>query len=197
MSLSKSEIEQLVKSFFPYLKKKEIEIFLNISEYGVFNNKEIILKSGRTDKFLFLILKGSARAYSINEKGNELNCHLRSEGYMFGDARVFSDEPQILNAEAIGETHILKYDIEELESLGFKNSEIMTFYLNILKEIISAFSHRIHTFVSMTSKERYLDLIEWNPLYLKSTFDKNIASFLGIKPLTLHRIKKEISKNIK
>ncbi|WP_250434814.1 Crp/Fnr family transcriptional regulator [Hanstruepera flava] len=192
MSFSKSEIKQLVKKYFPYLKNKEIDIFLKMSTYEVYDNKDIILKGGRTDKFLFLILKGSSRAYSIDEKGQELNCHLRAEGYFFGDARVFEDKEQILNAEAIGETHILKFNIDALEKKGYQNPKIMAFYINILKEVIAAFSHRIHTFVAMTSEERYLDLIDMNPDYLKSTFDKHIASFLGIKPLTLHRIKKKL-----
>ncbi len=196
MSLSKTEIEQLVEQYIPYLKKKEIELFLNLSQYEVYKNKEIILKCGRLDKHLFLILKGCSRAYSINENGHELNCHLRAEGYFFGDARVFEDKPQILNTEAIGDTHILKFNVEELEALGYKNPKIMLLHINILKEIISAFSHRIYTFVYMTPKERYLDLIKQNPMYLKTTFDKHIASFLGIKPLTLHRIKKEVSRNI-
>jgi len=197
MTLSKSQIKQLVKKYFPYLSNKDVDLFISISQYEVFNNKEIILKGGRKDKFLFLILQGSARSYVIDEKGNELNCHIRSEGFMFGDPKVFGDDKQPLNSEAIGETHILKYSIEELESLGYKNPEIMNFYLNILKEVILVFSHRIDTFVTMNSKERYLDLIQWNPLFLKSTFDKHIASFLGIKPLTLHRIKKVTSKDIK
>jgi CRP-like cAMP-binding protein len=197
MVLSKSQIKQLVKNSFPYLKNNDVDLFISISKYEIFNNKEIILKGCRTDKLLFLILKGSARSYFIDEKGHELNCHLRSEGKMFGDPKVFGEEIQPLHCEAIGETHILKYSIEELESLGYKNPEIMNFYLNILKEVILVFSHRIDTFVTMNSKERYIDLIQWNPLYLKSTFDKHIASFLGIKPLTLHRIKKETSKDIK
>lgn len=197
MTLTKSQIKQLVKEYFPYLSNKDVDLFISISQYEVFNNKEIILKGGRKDKFLFLILHGSARSYVIDEKGNEINCHLRSEGFMFGDPKVFGEDIQPLHSESIGETHILKYNIEELESLGYKNPEIMNFYLNILKEVILVFSHRIDTFVTMNSKERYLDLIQWNPLYLKSTFDKHIASFLGIKPLTLHRIKKETSKAIK
>ncbi len=49
----------------------------------------------------------------------------------------------------------------------------------------------------MTPKERYIDLINWNPKYLKSTFDKHIASFLGVTPLTIHRIKKSKQKLIK
>ena len=72
--------------------------------------------------------------------------------------------------------------------------EVMKFYIKLLKEIILVFSHRIHTFLSMPSEERYVDLMEWNPAYLKSTFDKHIASFLRITHLTLHRIKIEIIK---
>jgi CRP-like cAMP-binding protein len=197
MILSKPQIKKLVKSYFPDLKNKEVDLFINMSIYEIHGNKEIILKGGRKEKNLFLILKGSSRAYYIDEKGNELNCHLRSEGFMFGDPKIFGNDIQSLFIEAIHETHILKYNIDELETLGYKNPKIMHFYLNILKEVILTFSHRIDSFITMNSKERYLDLIEWNPKYLKSTFDKQIASFLGIRPLTLHRIKKETSKVIK
>lgn len=192
MTLSKSEIRHLVKTFYPYLKIKEVDIFLKMCTYRIYKNKELIQKSGRTDKNVFLILEGSSRAYSIDENGQERIYHIRSKGYIFGDPRVFSNQVQILNTEAIGETHVLKFDIDKLESIGYENPEIMNMYLNILKDIILAFSNRIHTFVSMNSEERYLDLVDMNPLYLESTFDKHIASFLGIKPLTLHRIKKKL-----
>ncbi len=192
MTLSKSEIKHLVKTFYPYLKNKEVETFIKMTTYGIYKNKEIILKNGRTDKTVFLILKGSSRAYSIDKNGYECIYHIRSKGYIFGDPRVFTDQVQILKTEAIGETHVLKFDIEKLESLGYENPEIMKMFVNILKEIIQAFSHRIHTFVSMNSEERYLDLVDINPLYLESTFDKHIASFLGIRALTLHRIKKRL-----
>ncbi len=190
MVLSEIEIKNLVSNYFPNLKNNELDIFLSITEYHTIKNKEIILKSGRADKNLILILKGVARAYSINDKGQELNDHIRAEGHLMGDARVFGEDVQILNVEAIGDMHFLKFNISKLEDLGFKNSEIMNFYLNFLKEIILTLTYRLNTFVTMTPKERYLDLIRWNPTLIESSYDKHIASFLGITPLTLHRIKK-------
>ena len=197
MVLPKSKIKEIISKAYPYLGDEEIEIFLSISKYSVIKNKKLILKSGRLDKYVFFILKGNARIYNVNEKGEEFVKHLRSAGTMFGDADVFTDKIQTSNIEAIKETHILKFNIEELEKLGFKNHKIMVFHLTSLKEIILVFSYRINSFVCMTAKERYLDLIKWNPLYLESTFDKHIASFLGIKPLTLSRIKKDMRKHIK
>jgi CRP-like cAMP-binding protein len=197
MTLSKVAIKELVVLYFPHLEPKEIDIFLSICTYGKAKNKEIILKSGRSDYTLLVILKGSARAYQINKDGKEITNHLRSEGHIFGEASVFSDQLQILDIEAIREVHYLKFDVCQLEQLGLENKKLMKFYLGILKDVILTFSHRINTFVALTPKERYIDLINWNPKYLKSTFDKHIASFLGVTPLTIHRIKKSKEKPIK
>ena len=191
MILSNNKIKELVTKYFPSLNNKEIDIFLSITEYQFANNKEVILKSGKTDKNLIFILKGVARAYSINEKGQELNDYIRAEGHLMGDTKVFGDDVQVLNIESIGEIHYLKFDISELEALGYNNPEIMNFYLNFLKEIILTLSYRLNTFVTMTPEERYIDLIRWNPILIESTFDKHLASFLGITPLTIYRIKKK------
>lgn len=192
MQFSKKEIKELISKAYPFLADGEIELFLSISKYSIIKNKKIILKNGRLDNYVLFILKGSVRIYHIKNNGVEIVNHLRSEGTSCGDADVFTEKVQTSNIEAIGETHVLKYSIEELEKLGFNNDKMMVFYLNLLKEIILIFSYRINSFVAMTPKERYLDLIKWNPLYLDSTFDKHIASFLGITPLTLYRIKKNI-----
>jgi len=193
MILSNNKIKKLVTKYFPYVKNKEIDIFLSITKYQFVKSKKIILKSGKTDKNLIFILKGVARAYSLNDKGQELNDFIRAQGHLMGDAKIFGEDVQTLNIESIGEIHFLKFDISELEALGYKNPEIMKFYLSFLKEIILTLSYRLNTFVTMTSEERYLDLIKWNPILLETTFDKHIASFLGITPLTLIRIKKHTS----
>lgn len=189
MKFSQLELQELLKEFFPDLELKEIEFFLTICEYRKEENKKPLLKSGTKDKSVLLILKGAARAFRITEKGKELNNYIRSEGRLIADAKVFGDQVQMLNIESISEIHFLKFDIEKLETLGLGNNKIMSFYLSFLKEIILTLSHRVDTFVTMDAKERYLDLEKWNPSYLKKTQDKHLASFLGITPLTFHRVK--------
>ncbi len=191
MRLSKSEIKELIISFFPNLKEKEVDIFLSITEYYSAKNKEIILKSEKTDKNVILILKGVARAFLIDIEGNDITHFIRAKGRLIGDANVFGNEIQRLSIESIGEIHYLKFDISKLEELGYDNPELMRFYVGFLKEIILTLSYRLHSFVAMTSEERYLDLIKWNPTLIENAFDKHIASFLGITPLTIHRIKKK------
>ncbi len=189
MEFSKSEIQDLLVKFYPYLEKKEARILMSISTYKVFKSKEIILKSGRTDKKFFIALKGASRSYTLVD-GVERNCHLRSEGFLMGDAGSFDENPlSLLDTEAVTDSHVLLFDMGELEEIALGNPKMMTIYLKMMKEIIVVFSHRIRSFVTMNATERYLDLVKWNPLYLKSTYDKHLASFLGITPLTFHRVK--------
>lgn len=190
MRLTDAKIKDLLSKFFPILETNEINYFLSICEYDVAKNKEIILKRGRIDNMLLIILRGSARGYQISEDGKELTNHIRSEGFLFGDPLVFTNQKQPLDVEAIGELHYLKFDVHLLEQLAMDNNKLMQFYLDLLKEIIVTFSRRINSFVAMTPSDRYKDLIDWNPKYLQSTFDKHIASFLGVTPITIHRIKK-------
>jgi CRP-like cAMP-binding protein len=189
MKFSQSDILKQILSFYPVLKEKEAEVLVSISSYKEFKSKEIILKKGRKDKKFFVILEGAARSYSTID-GVEHNCHLRSEGFLMGDPVCFEENAiSLLDTEAITDSYVLIFDMGELEGIAFTHPQIMLFYLQLMKEIIVVFSRRIHTFVTMNAADRYDHLMEWNPLYLKSTYDKHLASFLGVTPLTFHRIK--------
>ena len=191
MSSSNDEVKKAISKFFPNLNSKAMDQFLSIGKYKKAGNKEIILRGGSTRKNVILLLSGSARAFSLDKDGEELNNFMRYEGHLIADAKVFGDEVQVLEVESIGKVSYFKFNIGELEELGYKNSDLMRFYLDFLKEIILTLSHRVGTFVTMNPKERYKDLLRWNPKYLETAFDKDVASFIGIKPITLYRIKKE------
>ena len=187
--LSDKEINNILKEKLPSLVKKDIVDFLNITIYKKINNKEIILKSGSISKKAFLILEGTVRGYITNKEGVEKNILLRSEGIFVADARkLFKDEPQRFSFEAIGETHILLFNYRDFEALANQNPNIMQLYLNILKEAVVRLNYRVESLITMTNEERYLDLLKLNPKFLDRVYDKHIANYLGITPVSLSRI---------
>ena len=121
MDSKTEELKEIVHKYFEELDDKSLDQVLKICHYESYGHKQILQRPGKKDKTLFIILKGSARAYVINDKGQELNCHMRSEGFLFGDPKAFSDQAQELFIEAIGEVEILKFNVLELEDLGTKN----------------------------------------------------------------------------
>lgn len=195
MPLSKEEIKKISIEILSKLTKKDIENFLNITNYAVKTDKEVIIRRGNKSKKAFLILKGTVRGYFFSEAGAEKNVLLRAEGFFVGDARkLFNDEPQKYTYEAIGKSHILFFNYPDFEALAIKNPNIMQLLLNILKEIIILQNYRIETMISMTAEERYLDLIKMSPKFLEKTYLKHIANFLGITPVSLSRIIKRVKE---
>jgi CRP-like cAMP-binding protein len=194
--MEKGEFAISFKKFFPRLTLEEFERLLSISEFKTYSNKELILKSGNKQKKVFLILEGSVRGYICDEKGNVNTTLLRSKGIFVGDAEaVFSEKPQKLNLEAMDNTRVLMFAIPEFENLAKQFKGIQELYIDSLKEAILTLTYRVNTLITMTAEERYLDLLDRNPIFLKDSFDKYIANYLGITPVSFSRIKKKLNRS--
>ena len=201
-SVSKNFMEEklLISSIRPYfseLSDNEFSSLLKISEFKVFDNKEIILRSGNMMKKAFLVLKGSVRGFVIDPNGEEKNILMRSKGIFVGDAEaLFTNQPQKLSIISMDTTEILMFSIESFEKLAKEHSGIQDLYLNSLKEAILRLTYRVNSMITMNSEERYLDLLNKNPSFLKDAYDKHVANYLGITAVSFSRIKKNVNNSI-
>ena len=66
-------------------------------------------------------------------------------------------------------------------------------FMNSMKEAILRLTYRVESMITMSSEERYLDLLKMNPAFLKNSYDKYVANFLGITPVSLSRVKKKLN----
>ena len=185
-----------LKEYFPFLSDDELELLLSICEYKDYPVKSIIMKSGVISKKAFLILEGSVRGYMLNESGHEKNILLRSRGIFVADAdAVFGHQPLKMNLETLDQTKILLFSIPEFEALANKKEGLGQLYINSLKEAILRLTYRVHSLITMTAEERYLDLLDKNPQFLKDAYDKYVANYLGITPVSFSRIKKRLNRS--
>lgn len=189
----KSFIPKL-KELLPHVPKQDLHLLVDICTLMSYKDKDLILKSGSLKKKVFLILEGVARGFLLNSEGEEKTVLLRGKGIFVGDAHgVFLDEPQKLEIVAVGPTEVLMFSFEDFENLAMTNPIFLHLYLNSLKEAILRLTYRVQTMITMSSEERYLDLLKKNPAFLEKSYDKYVANFLGITPVSLSRIKKRLN----
>jgi len=171
-------------------------MLVDLCDFQKYKNKDIILESGDKRKMAFLVLKGVVRGYEVDHTGEEKTILLRSHGIFVGDADgLFGDIPQKLTIESVGSAAVLMFSFEEFESLALEHESILKLYLNSLKEAILRLTYRVQSMITLSNEDRYLDLLEKNPAFLKDTYDKYVANFLGITPVSLSRIKKRLRLN--
>ena len=181
---------------FPYLKSTDIDMLLSICQFKKFKNKEIIFQVGSTTRRAAFILSGVARGYFINKDGVEKNVMLRVEHNFMGVPEwLFGDIPTKYTYEAILECELLVFNLIDIEELAKKNAAIFDLYVNGLKDTILIMIYRIETMIDLSPEERYNDLLEKHPYFFQAAFNKHIANFLGITPVSLSRIIKRKKDN--
>ena len=157
--------------------------------------RQYFLQEGDVCKYIGFIVKGSARTFTVDEKGHEHILKLSLENWWLADFESFYLlTPSRFNIEAL----------EDLEVLQSTNAQIEEFLKQIpafaaMQNIISqnntiATQKRMQTAFSYTAEERYEDLVSNYPNFLQRFSQNMIASYLGLSPETLSRIRKNSFK---
>ena len=157
--------------------------------------RQYFLQEGDVCKYIAFIVKGSARTFTVDEKGHENVLKLSVENWWLSDFESFYLlTPSRFNIEAL----------ENLELLQSTNAQIEEFLKDIpafaaMQNIISqnytiANQKRMQAAITYTAEERYEDLVSNYPHFLKRFPQNMIASYLGLSPETLSRIRKNALK---
>lgn len=155
---------------------------------------EFLLKQGEKCKYSFFVEKGLLKQYTIDEKGKEHIIQFAPERWFVTDRdSVFFDNPSIYYIQAIENSEV--YFIEEnlIVELSLKSAKFLTYNNKLLHNHIRHLQKRIVQLLSATAEQRYLDFIKIYPDLTLRVPQTLIASYLGITPESLSRVRKELA----
>ncbi len=153
---------------------------------------EFVLSAGDTCKHRFFIERGAVREYSIDERGKEHLLLFAVEGWFLVNVdSVFFDQPSSYFIQAIEPSRILLIDETQVQALSRQEPAFDLFNKQLLYEHIQHLQHRITSLQSDTAEIRYQHFIKAYPELLLRIPQTMIASYLGITPESLSRIRKQ------
>lgn len=174
----------LIKSVLSRLERKE------------FVPKQFITQLGQTAQHLFFIEKGLVRAFHIQED-KEVSTYFACEGQAISlFASFITQKPSVEYLQALEKTvvHALPYShLQELyqESISFERLGRFIAEQNYL-----CIQNRTLVMQTMTAKDRYLNFLESHSLEIIQRVPQyQIASYLGIAPESLSRIRRQLAKS--
>jgi CRP-like cAMP-binding protein len=101
---------------------------------------------------------------------------------------LFEEKTSKYTFEVIGDTELLSFELRDFEKLTLKSTNILKFLLSSYKEMIQTLLYRVESMIDKTPEQRYKDLLDKNPQFFQTVYHKDIASYLGITPVSLSRI---------
>jgi CRP-like cAMP-binding protein len=173
------------------LTPEEREAMIGIIRTVDLSKGEWWVKEGLRAERLGFIAEGYLRKYYVRE-GRELTDYFYFDHSFVGDIpSVITGKPSITNIIAMEPTKLLTFSYAELERLCSRYHGIEHLMRVIIERVFVTFYHRSTSFILDTPKERYRRLLEAQPQVLYRAAQYHIASFLGITPQHLSRLRSQ------
>ncbi len=175
------------------LTEEEASFFTDQITMRKVRKGQFLVHQGAVDRNAYFVNQGSVRAYYIDLNGHEHTIQLAIEGWWIGDLQSFIfQQPALLNVETIEDSLILEIPNEKLQGLYEKVPKFERYFRIITQRAFAAFQQRMLQNLSMSAEERYLAFQAQYPKLELRLPQKLIASYLGVSPEFLSKLKKRI-----
>lgn len=149
-----------------------------------------LYNQGDTCDKLFFVAKGSLRVYYLSEQAQERTRFFAFEGMAITSLASFiSGEPSFEFVEVLEDAELLAIRRADFFNLTDTIPEWKDFYCRLLESAYIHNNHIIESLVTLSAKERYLQLLVQNPRVVQRLPNKIVATYLDISPETLSRLK--------
>ena len=155
---------------------------------------EHLLKAGDISRNVYFIEKGCLRQYLVNSNGEERNIYFKVEGGWCSELKSFlNNSPTDLNLEALEDGELLSFNQKNWLYAVTHIPPFTMYFIKAQQETNYMLKKRLGEATIETPEEKYMRFLHEEPQLLLRLPMFQIASYLGITPETLSRIRKKIS----
>lgn len=173
----------------------ELRALWGIAKIRRVKKGDILVREGELFKSAIHVVSGLFRAYCITSEGEDRTIYFSDRSSNIGvPCCLYEDKPSNLYIEALEDSLVVLLDVDKFETIALKHPRLLRFLNRQLKQAVIQSSGKVLSLITLSPQERYLALQSENPSLLKRVQQKHIASYLGVTPVSLSRIKRRISE---
>jgi CRP-like cAMP-binding protein len=175
------------------ISDEEFNLLLENMEHRKVKRKEKLLEAGEICNFTSYVNKGLLYCFSTDSNGDEHVINFAMEDYWIGDLYSFlTHTPSTVSIMALEESdiYILRNDV--LDELFQKIPSLEKFHRILYQNAYTATLQRLDCTLSISAVDRYVKILTDSPQLLQRVPLHLIASYLGITPESLSRIRRKL-----
>ncbi len=174
------------------LDEAEKAYFSSLLKHRRIAKRQFLLQEGEVCRHEYFVVKGCLRTYEMDEGGQEHVLMFSIENWWAGDLySFFTNTPTRYNVEALEDTDVLMLDFQAHQLLYERVPKFERYFRILFQNAFIALQRRVISNISKTAEERYLEFLERYPTLEQRVPQHQIASYLGITPESLSRIRRQ------
>jgi CRP-like cAMP-binding protein len=171
--------------------KKILEKYQHLFEEITIPPKTVLLREGETSQQIFFVKQGALRLWA-NKNGEDVTFRFCFENEVVSS--FLGNEPSIFTIESIEPSIVIMLKIDDFKMLLHKNPEIKDALIGLLIMRLNDYGKLFLLRITKKPEERYLEMMKNNPEILLRVPQHHIATYLGITPVSLSRIRNRVAK---
>ena len=184
------KISQILNDIYPLPSETITEICKYIKEVQ-FTKGHILLRADKVERHLYFIKKGMVRAFATQGE-NDITFWFGEEGETVLSMKSYvENQKSYENIELLENSEFYELNVDDLRALFNKDIHLANWGRKLAERELLKLEKRLILRELQSAKERYDELLKNTPSLLQRVQLKFIASYLGITPVSLSRIRKE------
>ncbi len=176
------------------LDDREQDFFLSMLEHKSVKKRAVLLKSGEVCRHSIFVTEGALKSFSVDKNKNEHVINFAVSDWWIADMySLISQKPATLFIEALADSELLLLSKQNQEALYEKVPKFERFFRILTEKSLVANQQRIINNLTLTAEERYLDFIDKYSFILECAPLHNVASYLGMTPEFLSKIRRKLA----
>ena len=177
------------------LTEEETAYFVSLLKVRLLRKRQYLLQAGDISKNEYFVNSGCLRAYTIDDKGMEHVVQFAIEDWWINDMYSFlTQTPATIFLEAMEDTEVVMIERNAYEELMRNVPKFERMFRIILQNAFIAQQRRIIEDMSLPAHERYLLFQQRYPQFEQRLPQHQVASYLGITPESLSRIRRQLAE---
>ncbi len=177
------------------LDEDERSFFLSLLEPRTLQRRKLYLEAGEVCRNSAFVIDGALKGFTVDRDGKEHILSFAIPDWWIADMySLLSEKPAMLNIQAVADSQVLILSRENQNLLYLKVPKFERFFRILVENALIANQQRLIDNMSATAEERYLSFLEKYPTIPSCVPQHNIASYLGITPEFLSKIRSRMAR---
>ena len=186
---------ELQNFYIETLKLSDIQLVQTLAtntRVKLIKKGEILQHIGDISTELFFLSTGLLRGFLLDSKGKEVtDCFIHAYGTPVVSS-IDLGEPSLLCIEALEDSELISVPFSVVVPLVRNNLELITLYNRLLRNSLEMHWENKTVLIQKTATERYQWFLKRYPGLLDRMSHRYVASFLGMAPVSLSRVRKQL-----
>lgn len=179
---------------FNILTDDEIENLVQVTTKKYLNKADYFIRQGEICKEVAFVLNGTFRSFYISDKGEEITyCITFPNNLITAYSSFITEKYTDENIQAVTSVELLIIPKNIIDNWAMENTNWVKFLKSVAEQQYIELEKRIFKMQNHNALQRYSDLLENQPEYIRNIPLQYLASYLGITQRHLSRIRREIS----